>query len=226
MENELDEIAEGKRDWPAVIMDFYKPFAKILEEKENSISKTDIMPVKELGIDPKTKKPVSVRVGRFGPYVQLGTKDDEEKPKFASLLPGQMIEEISLNDALALLALPREVGLSEQGEKIFAGFGRFGPYLKIGSDYISIKNENPLTIDEKTAKQYIAEAIAKKQKKTVKEFPENNIKILRGRFGPYITDGENNIRLSKEKDPEKLSLAECLELISQAKDKPKKSKSA
>lgn len=224
MENELDEIAEGKRDWPAVIMDFYKPFAKILEEKENSISKTDIMPVKELGIDPKTKKPVSVRIGRFGPYVQLGTKDDEEKPKFASLLPGQMIEEISLNDALALLALPREVGLSEQGEKIFAGFGRFGPYLKIGSDYISIKNENPLTIDEKTAKQYIAEAIAKKQKKTVKEFPENNIKILRGRFGPYITDGENNIRLSKEKDPEKLSLAECLELISQAKDKPKKSK--
>ncbi len=224
MENKLDEIAEGKRDWPPVINDFYEPFAKILTEKENTISKTDIMPTRELGVDPKTDKPISVRVGRFGPYVQLGTKDDEEKPKFASLLPGQMIEDITFNDALSLLALPREVGTTEQGEKILAGFGRFGPYLKVGSDFISIKNENPLTIDETTANKYLAEAAEKKQKKTIKEFPENNIKILRGRFGPYITDGENNVRLPKEKNPEKLSLEDCLELISQSKDKPKKTK--
>ncbi len=224
MENELDEIAEGKRDWPPVIMDFYKPFAKILTEKENSISKTDIMPTKELGLDPATNKPISVRVGRFGPYVQLGTKDDAEKPKFASLLPGQMIEDITLTDALALLSLPREVGQTEAGEKILAGFGRFGPYLKIGNDFVSIKNENPLTIDEQTAKKYLAEAIEKKQKKTIKEFSEQNIKILRGRFGPYITDGENNIRLPKDKDPEKLSVAECLEIIDSAKDKPTKTK--
>lgn len=224
MENKLDEIAEGKRDWPPVINDFYEPFAKILTEKENTISKTDIMPTRELGVDPKTAKPISVRVGRFGPYVQLGTKDDEEKPKFASLLPGQMIEDITFNDALSLLALPREVGTTEQGEKILAGFGRFGPYLKVGSDFVSIKNENPLTIDEATANKYLAEAAEKKQKKTIKEFPENNIKILRGRFGPYITDGENNVRLPKEKNPEKLSLEDCQELISQSKDKPKKTK--
>lgn len=225
MENELDEIAEGKRDWPPVIMDFYKPFAKILAEKEDSISKTDIMPTRELGIDPKTNKPISVRVGRFGPYVQLGTKDDEEKPKFASLLPGQMIEDITLDDALSLLAMPREVGTTEQGEKILAGFGRFGPYLKVGNDFVSIKNENPLTIDEATAKKYLAEAVEKKQKKTIREFPENNIKILRGRFGPYLTDGTNNVRIPKEKNPEQLSLEECQELISQSKDKPKKTKS-
>lgn len=225
MENELDEIAEGKRDWPPVIMDFYKPFAKILAEKEDSISKTDIMPTRELGIDPKTNKPISVRVGRFGPYVQLGTKDDEEKPKFASLLPGQMIEDITLDDALSLLAMPREVGTTEQGEKILAGFGRFGPYLKVGNDFVSIKNENPLTIDEATAKKYLAEAVEKKQKKTIREFPENNIKILRGRFGPYLTDGANNVRIPKEKNPEQLSLEECQELISQSKDKPKKAKS-
>jgi len=221
MENELDEIAEGKREWPPVIMDFYEPFAKILEEKEDTISKTDIMPTRELGIDPQTKKPVSVRVGRFGPYIQLGTKDDDEKPKFASLLPGQLMENITLDDALSLLSLPRLVGTDKNGQEILAGFGRFGPYLKVGNSFVSIKNENPLTIDQATAENYLAIAAEKKQNKTVKEFPHTELKILRGRFGVYLTDGKINARLPKEKDPQKLTLAECQELIETAATKPK-----
>ncbi len=221
MENELDEIAEGKREWPPVIMDFYEPFAKILAEKEDTISKTDIMPTRELGIDPQTKKPVSVRVGRFGPYIQLGTKDDDEKPKFASLLPGQLMENITLDDALSLLSLPRLIGTDKNGQEILAGFGRFGPYLKVGNSFVSIKNENPLTIDQATAENYLAIAAEKKQNKTVKEFPHTELKILRGRFGVYLTDGKINARLPKEKDPQKLTLAECQELIETAATKPK-----
>ena len=221
MENELDEVARGERAWPPVIADFYTPFEKLLTEKEESISKKDVTSMQELGIDPVSQKPVSVRLGRFGPYVQLGTKDDETKPKFASLMPGQSIHTISLTDALALLSMPRTVGQTDAGEDILAGQGRFGPYLKVGASYTSIKNENPLTIDEETAKRYIQEDAEKKQKKIIKEFSDSDIKILFGRYGAYITNGTTNARIPKDTKPEELEQTACETLLTEAAKKPK-----
>jgi DNA topoisomerase-1 len=221
MENELDEVARGDRAWPPVIAEFYTPFIKLLTEKEESISKKDVTSMRELGIDQQTQKPVSVRLGRFGPYVQLGTKEDVEKPKFASLLPGQSIHTLTLAEALDLLSLPRIVGQTETGENILAGQGRFGPYLKVGSTYTSIKNENPLTINMETATRYIQEAAERKQKKIIKEFPASDIKILFGRFGAYITNGTTNARIPKDTKPEDLELAKCETLLTEAENKPK-----
>jgi DNA topoisomerase-1 len=221
MENELDEVAQGQRAWPPVIADFYTPFAKLLTEKEETISKKDVTSMREVGVDPVTNKPVSVRLGRFGPYVQLGTKDDEVKPKFASLLPGQSIHTISLAEALALLSLPRTVGQTEAGEDILASQGRFGPYLKVGTSFTSIKNENPLTIDEATARRYLQEDAEKKQKKIIKEFTGSNIKVLFGRYGAYITDGISNARIPKDTKPEELELTTCENLLTEASQKPK-----
>lgn len=224
MENELDEVAHADRAWPPVIAEFYTPFIKLLTEKEESISKKDVTSMRELGIDQQTQKPVSVRLGRFGPYVQLGTKEDVEKPKFASLLPGQSIHTLTLPEALDLLSLPRVVGQTKEGENILAGQGRFGPYLKVANIYTSIKNENPLTINMETAMRYIQEAAERKQKKIIKEFPGSDIKILFGRFGAYITNGTTNARIPKDTKPEDLDLAKCEILLTEAENKPKTKK--
>lgn len=226
VENDFDEISHGRKDWKKMIKNFYEPFHKHLEEKENEVDKEDATGKRELGIDPKTNKPVSVRVGRFGPFVQLGTKDDEEKPQFASLKKGQSIETITLEEALKLLTLPRVVYTDEAGNEITANIGRFGPYLKIGDKFASLKEDDPYTIGEERAREVIAEFHKKQAEKLIKKFDDTDIRIEKGRWGPYVSEGRLKARVPKDiEDASTLTLEQCQELLAEAAEN-KKNKSA
>lgn len=218
LEDQFDEVANGKKDWRKIIDGFYKPFNGLLDQKMESVSREEVAGVRELGVDPGSGKPISVRVGRFGPYVQKGTKDDEEKPTFASLKKGMSVETITLEQALEVLSLPKVLGNTNSGETVTVGVGRFGPYLKVGGSYISIKNHDPYTIDLVTALDVIKEAEAIKAAKEIKVFA-NNVKVLNGRYGPYITDGEKNAKIPKDKQAEDLTEEECLSLLAQTPEK-------
>lgn len=219
LEDSLDEISRGERDWVPVLNDFWFPFKKLVDDKAESVSRKDVSQVRELGEDTKAKKPVSVRMGRFGPYVQLGTAEDEEKPRFASLKEGQTIEGISLEEALSLLTLPRTLGATEEGEEILVSVGRFGPYVKYGNQYVSLPkdaDDDPYTLELDRALELIKEKKEVDAKKLIQEFPEHSIKVLIGRYGPYMTDGNKNVKVPKGTDPAELSLEECLKMIEEA----------
>lgn len=214
VEDEFDEIAEGKLKWREMLKDFYKPFIKNLKEKEESVKKEEILNVQEIGTDPKTGKPVYVRTGRFGPFVQLGSKDDEEKPKFASLRHGQTMKDVTLEEALHLLSLPRSFGQDKDGKEIEVDNGRFGPYIKIGDKFVSIKDEDPYTITKEKVDEYIEAWRKKEAEKYVKDFPASSVQILKGPYGMYITDGELNAKLPKDiEDPKKMTLEECEKIL-------------
>ena len=215
IETELDEVASGEKNWRETVGEFYRPFHDDVE-KAGELSRADVARSRELGTDPATGKPVSVRLGPYGPFVQLGTKDDEEKPKFASLRKGQRVETVTLEEALELLRLPRKVGRTAQGEEILANFGRFGPYVKYGTSYASIKDKDPRTITLEEALAAIADARERAAKRTIKEFPEAGVRVLLGRYGPYVTEGRKSATVPKGKDPAELTLEECRELIASA----------
>lgn len=219
MEENLDAIAEGTKDWQPIVATFYHPFHEHLEKKQEEISKESAVGMRELGTDPKTGKPVSARVGRFGPFVQLGSKDDEEKPRFASLPKGKSTETITLAEALVLLSLPRIVGKTETDEDIIVNTGRFGPYVQVGKTYYSIKVRDPYTITLEEARQVIREKEEAAAKALIKEFTEQGIMVKIGRYGPYVTDGKKNAKIPKDTDPSSLDLAACLELIAKAPEK-------
>jgi DNA topoisomerase-1 len=220
VEKEFDEIAQGTQQWEEMIENFYKSFHSKVEETEN-IPRADVNSSKELGKDPKTGKPVIARLGKFGPLVQIGNQEDEEK-QFASLAKGQFIESISLEDALELFKLPREVGMFED-KNIVAAIGRFGPYIRHDGKFVSLGKEyDPLGITEKEAIDLILkkrEADAKKHIKTFEENPE--IQILNGRWGPYIKFGKNNYKIPKDKEAEELDYAETMEIIENQPEKKK-----
>ena len=179
----------------------------------------------ELGEDPKTQRPVFVKIAQYGAVVQLGTIDDEEKPRFAPLRKNQKIGTITLEDALALLILPRILG-EEKGKKIKANEGRFGPYLQVGTEIFSMKNTetDPYTITLQEAKEIIATKREEVAKKTIRLFEGSVIKILRGPYGPYITNGKKIASLpKKEKKAEDYTLAECKEILRKVKPTRKKS---
>lgn len=219
VEQEFDDIAEGKIKWQEMLREFYEPFHKIVE-KSDQISRAEAMQARVLGKDPKTGKPVSARFGRFGPMVQLGEAEDEEKPKFASIPAGQTINGITLKQALELFKLPRIIGQTDDGEDIEANNGRFGPYIKVGKRYVSIKPHDPSTIDLKTAKELLKADAEKRAKMTIQEFPDEGIKVLNGRFGPYVTNGKTNAKVPKDQDPKELTLKDCQELLKNAPSKP------
>jgi DNA topoisomerase-1 len=221
LESELDEIAEGKMEWVPVIREFYEPFKKSLDEKEESISRTEVVALRELGTDPETGKPVTVRIGRFGPYVQRGSKEDEEKPDFASLPKGVKIDELTMADVTKLFELPRKLGTTPEGEEVEVNIGRFGPYVKIGKEYSSIREDDPHTVTLERALEIVKEEKERKGKKVIKEFEGSDIKILDGRYGPYITDGKKNARIPKDKSPEEITLPVAQELIEKAPEKGK-----
>src|SRR5690554_5736815 len=220
VEKEFDEIARGGQQWEEMIEDFYGNFHSKVEQTEN-ITRRDVASSKELSKDPKTGKPVIARLGKFGPLVQIGDQEDEEK-QFASLKKGQFIESISLEDALELFKLPRDVGMFED-KKVVAAIGRFGPYIRHDSKFVSIgKDYDPLAITEEEAIQLITakrEADAKKHIKTFEENPE--IQLLNGRWGPYIKFGKNNYKIPKDKEAEKLTYAETIEIIENQPEKKK-----
>lgn len=214
MEESFDHIEDGKKQWQKVISDFYGPFHKTVEAGEN-VSRAEASQAREVGKDPKSGKPLLARFGRYGPMLQIGTVEDEEKPQFASMPPGEKIETITLEAALKAFDLPRVVGKTEDGEEITANNGRFGPYVKVGSTFVSIKPESPFDITEEKARELIA---AKKQadaEKYINRF-DDNIDVLKGRFGPYITDGKKNAKIPKETDPKDITYEMAKELLEKA----------
>jgi DNA topoisomerase-1 len=223
VEIEFDEIAEGKTAWTKTIDTFYKDFHPTVEASK---AKTDHkVGERVLGTDPKTGRPISVKIGRFGPVVQIGSAEDEEKPLFASLLKSQSIETITLEDALELFKLPRSLGNFEDKEMTVA-IGRFGPYIKHNSKFISLpKTEDPMTVSAETAIQLIEKKREEDKNKIIKTFAEEpDLQILNGRFGPYIVYKKSNYKISKKQDPAALTLEECLKLIEEEdkSEKPKK----
>lgn len=221
VEKEFDLIAEGKSQWDKVIGDFYKTFHPVVESA-STYSKQKVGE-RILGEDPTSGKPISVRIGRFGPVVQIGTADDEEKPLFASLRTNQRMDSITLEDALELFKLPRKPGVFEDKD-ITVAIGRFGPYIRHDNKFVSIpKALDPMTI---TAEECIELVEAKRladSKKLIKAFEgEVPIQILNGRFGPYILKEGNNYRIPKTTDPESLTLEDCQKLIETQGEKPPK----
>ncbi len=194
---------------------FWGPFKELVDEKTESVDRTEATGARELGTDPKTGKPVSVRLGRFGPYAAIGStaEDAEDKPKFASLRPGQSMHTISLEDALELFLMPRALG-TDKGEDVSVGIGRFGPFAKRGSVYASLKKEDdPYKIDLARAVFLIEEKEEIARNRIIKEFDGSDIQVLNGRFGPYISDGKLNGKIPKDREPASLTFEEVTKLL-------------
>ena len=224
LEDDLDAISRGEKILNNVLQEFWGPFIHLLQEKEEGVSRDEALQSRLLGDDPESGKPVSVRLGRFGPYVQIGTREDEEKPKFAGLRPGQSMNNITLDEALALFNLPRLLGESIQGEEIIANIGRFGPYVKIGNQFVSIRGEDPFEITLDRALEIIHEKREADKNKIIKVFDDSVIQVLNGLYGPYITDGNKNAKIPKDREPTTLTLEECTQLIAEAPARKKKTK--
>jgi DNA topoisomerase-1 len=220
LEDELDEIARGEQDWVPVLERFWTGFRDRIEEKSTSVSRAEAVQSKELGLDPKSGRPVSVRMGRFGPIAQIGTKDDAEKPRFAGLLPGQKMDQVTLEEALDLFRLPRELGMTEDGEPVQVNVGRFGPYVKYGSRYASLGADDDVwTVELPRALEIIAAKKAQDAARYIRSFPDAGIEVLNGRYGPYITDGSKNAKIPKDREPASLTLEECQALLAAAPEK-------
>jgi len=227
LEDDLDAVSRGEKDWVPLLKDFWGPFHATVEDKDANVSRQEANQARELGTDPKSGKPVSVRMGRYGPYVIIGTAEDEEKPQFYGLQPGQRLDAITLEEALELTKLPRELGESPDGLAITANVGRFGPYVKYGTKFVSLKKEDdPYTVTLERALELVEEKKKADAEREIKLFDETDIKVLKGRYGPYVTDGKKNARVPKEREPESLTLEECVELLAKAKPRPKRKRVA
>ncbi len=217
LEDDLDAISLGDQDLVPLLEGFWKPFSDLVEEKEQSVTREQVAQARELGTDPKSGKPVTVRMGRYGPFVQIGTKDDEEKPKFAGLRPGQKMNEIELEDALELFKLPRKLGKTPDGKSVSASIGRFGPYVRYGDKYVSIRgDDDPYTIELPRALELIEAKKKADAERIIQDFEDEGIQVLNGRYGPYVTDKSKNARVPKDRDPKSLTLDECRELLAAA----------
>ncbi len=223
VEKEFDEIASGDKEWDRMIDSFYHGFHPMVEKTE-ALERSEVGANRELGTDPASGKTVYAKLGKFGAYVQIGENpsDEEggEKPQYASLRKDQFIESITLEDALELFKLPRELGQYED-EVVTAAIGRYGPYVKHQNKFVSIpKDEDPLSISLDRAIQLIEEKRKLDAEKYIKTFPENEeVMVLNGRYGPYIKAGKKNVKIPKDKVPEELTLDECLELAEKAPEK-------
>jgi DNA topoisomerase I len=217
LEDELDAVSRGEEDWTEPLKKFWKPFTSLVDHVEKNVSREEVAQARELGKDPVSGKPVTVRMGRYGPFVQIGTKDDEEKPKFAGLRPGQKMDLIKLPEALELFKLPRKLGLTQDGEPVEANIGRFGPYIKYGSKYVSLKPpDDPYTVELDRALECIRLKKEADANRIIQDFGVDNIQVLNGRYGPYITDGKRNARIPKDSDPKAVTLEVCRELLAAA----------
>jgi len=223
IEEDFDEIASGKLEWHKMIDQFYKPFHKTVSKTElverSSVSNKS----KELGVDPKTGLNVYAKLGRYGAYVQLGENPEdgkEGKPKFASLRQGQFIENITLDDAMTLFKLPRDLGEFED-HPVVINIGRFGPYVLHNKKFVSIpKEEDPYLITKEKAIELIKAKREADANRTIKLFEENpDVQVLNGRFGPYIKVGKKNVKIPKDREPQDLTLEECLTLAENAPER-------
>lgn len=227
LEDELDAVSRGEEQWVPLLERFWQPFKTLVDDKTESVDRSEATGARELGTDPKSGKPVSVRLGRYGAYAQIGSKDDEDKPTYASLRPGQSMHTITLDEAMELFKLPRNLGQAENGDEVTVGIGRFGPFVKQGSTYASLKAEDdPYVIELPRALQLVQEKLEAIANRIIQDFG-NGVQVLNGRYGPYITDGEKNARIPKDRDPKTLTEAECIELLAAAPvKKPRGGKAA
>ncbi len=223
LEDELDEVARGESDWVPVLDRFWGPFHELIDEKAQSVSRQEATEARVIGIDPKSGKEVSVRLGRYGPFAQIGTRDDEEKPTFASLRPGQKMATLTLEEALDLFKLPRKLGSNAQGEEVSVAIGRFGPFAKAGKTYASLgKEDDPYTMELPRAIELIEAKRKAEAEREIAIFDGGKIKVLKGRYGPYVTDGDVNARIPKDVEPTDLTEEDCRKLIAEAPRKPKR----
>jgi DNA topoisomerase-1 len=219
MEDVLDEISNGEKEWHRELGRFWKPFRERVDHIAKTVTREEVAESREVGKDPVSGKPISVRMGQYGPFVQQGTRDDPEKPRFASLLPGQHMDDVTLADALKLLSLPRDLGHMPDGAPVSVGRGQFGPYVKYGAKYASIKEDDPFTLELARAIEIVEAKIQADRERTIQDFPDAGIQVLKGRYGPYVTDKKKNAKVPKDRDPASLSLEECQALLAAAPER-------
>jgi DNA topoisomerase-1 len=224
MEDSLDAISRGEADWIPLLEQFWQPFSELVEYTETSVTREQASQARVLGDDPKSGRPVSVRMGRYGAFIQIGTKDDEDKPLFAGLRPGQKMDEITYEEAMELFKLPRQLGETAAGEAVSASIGRFGPYVRYDSKYVSIRDDDPYTITLERALELIEEKKIADANRLILDFEDADIQVLNGRYGPYVTNKQKNAKIPKEVDPAKLTLQECEALLAAAPERGRRGK--
>ena len=217
LEQDLDKIANGEKEYMDCVEKTYKPFKNNLDDKIKTVDISEQRELKDLGVHPETNRPVTVRLTRYGPTIQMGTKDDEEKPKWAALTPEQKknIDAITLDDAIRLFKLPEKIGEFE-GEDILINIGPFGPYVKCGKTNVSMKEVDIFSLSEQEAISRIEEKREIDANREIKIFESSGIKVLNGMYGPYITDGKKNVRVPKDIEPQSLDENTCIEMIKNA----------
>ena len=214
VEEEFDQIASDKLAKSTMLKSFYTPFHKLIEQS-GGIDRSKVGASREIGTDPKSGKPIIARFGRFGPMLQLGTTDSDEKPQFSPLPKGEKIETVTLEQALEMFKLPRLVGKTADGQDIKANVGRFGPYIQVGKLFVSIKSEDPRTITLEKALELYDEKLRTEAEKNIADFGDG-IKVLNGRYGPYITNGKKNAKIPKDTDPKSITHDEAKKLLAEA----------
>ena len=219
LEDSLDAIARGESEWLPLLREFWTPFRQLIEHTESSVTREQASQARVLGTDPKSGRPMSVRMGKYGAFVQIGTRDDEEKPLFAGLRPGQKMDDITMEEALDLFKLPRNLGETPDGEPVSASIGRFGPYVRYGKKYVSIRGDDPYTINLERALELVEEKKLADLNRIIQDFPDAGIQVLNGRYGPYITDGKKNARVPKNREPGELTLEECQTMVAAAPER-------
>jgi DNA topoisomerase-1 len=221
MEDELDNISRGEEEWVPVLDRFWSGLKKQIDDVEENVTRSDVAMARDIGVDPVSGRPVSVRYGKYGAFAQIGTRDDTDKPKFASLRPGQHMDGLTLEQALELFKLPRTLGTMPDGQPIRVAVGRFGPYAQFGTkSYVSLKAEDdPYTVTLERALALIQEKQQIEANRVIREFPAAGVQVLNGRYGPYITDGKKNGKIPKDRDPKSLTLEECQALIAAAPER-------
>jgi DNA topoisomerase-1 len=217
LEDDLDAISRGEQEWVPRMRQFWEPFRRQVEDKDANVTRKEASQARVLGVDPESGRELAVRMGRFGPYAQIGTAEDDEKPRFAGLRREQRLDTITLAEALHLFTLPRDLGVDDEGLPVLANVGRFGPYVRYGEKFVSLKKEDdPYTITLERALDLIEEKKLFDAQREIQVFEEQGIKVLNGRYGPYVTNGERNARVPKAREPASLSLEECKELLAAA----------
>lgn len=215
VEREFDQIATGSLARNTMLETFYTPFHKLIEES-GGIDRSTVAQAREIGVDPKSGKPVLARFGRFGPMLQLGaTSDKENKPQFAPMPAGKKIETVTLEEALYAFKLPRVIGQTQDGDEIKANIGRFGPYIQVGKLFVSIKPIDPHDITLDQALELYAEKLKTEAEKNIADFGDG-IKVLKGHYGPYITDGKKNAKIPKDIEPASVTHDQAIELLKAA----------
>lgn len=217
LEDDLDAISRGEQEWVPRMRQFWEPFHKQVEYKDANVTRKEASQARVLGVDPKSGRELAVRMGRYGPYAQIGTAEEDEKPRFAGLRKDQRLDTITIDEALYLFTLPRDLGVTADDLPVSANVGRFGPYVRYGDKFVSLKKEDdPYTVTLERALELIEEKKRFDAEREIQVFEEEGIKVLNGRYGPYVTNGERNARVPKDREPKSLTLEECKELIANA----------